>query len=274
MSSARLAVMGNPVEHSLSPDIHQQFGEMTGIELSYEKILVPEGKFSAVAAEFMQSGTGFNITVPCKHDAWQFVDEASDKANLARAANTVSRAENGRLMGNTTDGGGLIRDITGNLDWGIAGRRVLVIGAGGAVSGVLSDLLAEDPVCIHLYNRTTSKAAELGERFDDHRLSAAIAGDLETGYDLVINGTSAGLSGDDVDLPGKIISDDTRCYDMIYGPGITRFNSWCRDRAACEVSDGLGMLVEQAALAFEIWFGVLPSTAPVIESMRASLDAS
>ncbi|MBT4494616.1 MAG: shikimate dehydrogenase [Gammaproteobacteria bacterium] len=268
---AKLAVLGNPVEHSRSPDIHRQFGEAAGIELSYEKILVAAGDFDMVVRRFMNDGTGLNVTVPCKRDAWALVDEMSDKAALAEAVNTISRSDDGGLFGSNTDGEGMLRDIVGNLGWKIAGKRVLVIGSGGAVSGVLGDLLEAAPESVDLFNRTQDKAERLAHRFADQRLQAVAASALESQYDIVINGTSAGLAGEDIELPGRIVGSESRCYDMIYGAGTTRFNQWCQAEAACQVSDGLGMLVEQAALAFEIWLGAQVETSPVIESLRSTI---
>ena len=274
MSRYRLAVLGNPVAHSWSPVIYEQFGRQTGLSLSYEKVLVPEEAFDRVASQFLESGFGFNITLPCKRDAWRFVDEASEVANQAQSVNTISRTAGGKLRGDNTDGPGLVNDLLRNLGWQIKGRKVLVVGAGGAVSGVMANLLAEEPAMLHVFNRTPEKARELQE---NHAGVIAVTSDsLHPGYDLVINGTSAGLSDQDVEIPGSVIRDGTRCYDMIYGPGTTRFNAWCLEQRACEVADGLGMLVEQAALAFRIWFGtqihVTPSTKPVIETIRNTLD--
>ena len=268
-TAARLAVFGNPVEHSRSPEIHTAFGRMCGIDLVYEKVLVPEGGFVRTARNFMETGTGFNITVPCKPDAFDFVDRLSEKALNAQAVNTVSIAANGELVGDTTDGGGLIRDITKNLGWGLEDQQVLIIGAGGAVSSVLADVIAENPALIHLCNRTHERAVDLVSRFGE-TFSAVPIADLSEGYDVVINGTSAGLSDQDIAVPGRIVADHSRCYDMVYGPGVTRFNQWCLAQAECTVSDGLGMLVEQAALAFKIWFGQEVETAPVIKGLRAS----
>jgi shikimate dehydrogenase len=274
MNPFKLGVLGNPVAHSRSPDIHQQFASTTGISLSYEKVLVPDGAFTAAASEFLESGFGFNITLPCKHDAWQFVDEASESANLAEAVNTISRTADGKLRGDNTDGPGLVNDLVKNLGWPIKDKQVLVIGAGGAVSGVLASLLAEVPGVLHVTNRTHEKAQRLEQKFAG---STAVAGDrLQKTYDLVINGTSAGLSRQDLEIPGSVITQNTRCYDMIYGSGTTRFNQWCLKQAECEVADGLGMLVEQAALAFMIWFGgqvsAAPDTQSVIDTIRNTLD--
>lgn len=272
--TARLAVFGNPIEHSRSPAIHEAFGAMAGIDLVYEKVLVPEGKFNDLAAAFMEGGTGFNITVPYKETAWKFVDYSSEKADLAQAVNTISRDGNGKVVGDNTDGAGLIKDLLSNLGWVLESKKLLVLGAGGAVSGVLGDLLDAGPCSVDLWNRTQEKAQELELRFDDPRLRSVETDGLSEGYDLIINGTSAGLSGQMVALPSRIVADHTRCYDMIYGETTTSFNSWCLEQANCQVADGLGMLVEQAALAFMIWFDSEVETASVISRLRASLQHS
>lgn len=274
MSRFKLGVLGNPVAHSRSPEIHQQFAAALGLSLTYEKVLVPEGAFSSVAGDFLGSGFGFNITLPCKRDAWQFVDEASKRANQAEAVNTISRTADGKLRGDNTDGPGLVNDLIQNLGWHLESRKILVIGAGGAVSGVLGSLLAEGPGLLHVTNRTFEKAQELEQKFAG---VTAIANDhLHESYDVVINGTSAGLSHQDLEIPGSVITGKTNCYDMIYGSGTTRFNQWCQRQAECDVADGLGMLVEQAALAFMIWFGgqvnTVPDTTSVIETIRNTLD--
>ena len=162
-------------------------------------------------------------------------------------------------------------DIVHNLCWDVSGQGLLVLGAGGAVSGVLQSLLDENPAGIHLYNRTAQKAAVLARRIADTRLKVVSRDELDEGYSLIINGTSAGLTGELIDLPGHIADTHSRCYDMVYGPGTTTFNTWCMEQAPCSVADGLGMLVEQAALAFNVWFDRDVETAPVIERLRASM---
>ncbi len=273
MTVSRLAILGNPVEHSRSPEIHEMFAQQAGIEITYEKLLVPTNEFRRVATAFMAEGTGFNVTLPCKFDAWELVDKASDKANLAQAVNTVSRGEGGLLVGDNTDGIGMITDMTHNLGWEIRGSRILILGAGGAVSGVLGDLLNEKPASIHLFNRTHGRAQALQARFGSEKLTATPAEDLEDGYDLIINGTSAGLMGEDLPLPGRIVAASGHCYDMVYGRGPTRFNVWCEQQQRCFTADGLGMLVEQAAHAFRTWFGFESATRPVIENLQASLQS-
>ena len=274
MREVALGVLGNPVDHSRSPVIHQQFAAEAGISLSYKKVLVSDGAFASVAKDFLDSGFGFNITLPCKRDAWLFVDEASGRANQAEAVNTISRTADGKLRGDNTDGPGLVNDIIKNLGWHIKDRKILVIGAGGAVSGVLASLLGEAPSLLHVTNRTHAKAQRLEKKFAG--ATAVATNRLKESYDLVINGTSAGLSHQDLEISGSVITGNTCCYDMIYGSGITRFNQWCQKQAECDVADGLGMLVEQAALAFMIWFGDRVNTAPdtksVIGAVRRNLD--
>lgn len=270
MTLAKLAVLGNPIGHSRSPDIHGMFGEACSVELSYEKLLVEAGKFSEVAGRFLEQGIGLNVTVPCKHDAWQFVDHASDHAVQAQAVNTVSLGVDGLRLGHNTDGEGLLRDISSNLGWQVAGKRVLLLGAGGAVSGVMANLLAANPASVDLYNRTVSKAIGLSDRYPD-TIKVVSQAEMGSDYDLIINGTSASLSGAGIALPAHIISATSCCYDMVYGKALTPFNRWCLAQAPCTVSDGLGMLVEQAALAFEIWFDIRPETDLVISALRKSL---
>jgi shikimate dehydrogenase len=269
MTGVKLAVLGLPIKHSRSPEIHARFARQAGIDLQYERILVPDGEFRSVAENFLVDGLGFNVTLPCKREAWQFVDVASDGANLAEAVNTVSISANGQLRGDNTDGPGLVRDLKSNLGWSLQNQRVLILGAGGAVSGVLSSILDEQPGQVHLHNRTHHKAIELVERFSSEQLRAVEFDGLGEGYDLVINGTSAGLAGEDVLLPAKVLNSDSYCYDMVYGSGVTTFNRWCREQADCHVADGLGMLVEQAAIAFEIWFNTKIDSAAVVRELRA-----
>ncbi|MFT7221090.1 MAG: shikimate dehydrogenase [Candidatus Azotimanducaceae bacterium] len=271
---ARLAVFGNPIAHSLSPEIHRQFATQSGVRLEYERILVPEGKFAATADAFLAEGKGFNITVPCKIDAYGYAKELSAAASDAQAVNTISLNSEGKVFGDNTDGQGLLRDITANLGWQVEGRHILLLGAGGAASGVLPSLLAAGPTSVHVYNRTHKKAVDLVKRFKQRGNVVAVKqADFFEGYDLVINGTSAGLAGGSVDLPGDIIDSETRCYDMIYGADTTVFNAWCLDQADCVVADGLGMLVEQAALAFKLWFDQRVETFTVINEIRSSIGS-
>jgi shikimate dehydrogenase len=268
-----LAVVGNPVSHSLSPQIHEMFAAQFDLNISYEKIESPLAGFRETAEAFIEQGAiGFNITVPFKFEAFQLVDTLSRQAKHARAVNTVKRDESGLLEGYNTDGLGLVKDITQNLGWSFAGKHVLILGAGGAVSGILEPILNEDPNCIHIYNRTHAKAETLADQYPS-KVQAVVQGDLLKNYDLVISGSSAGLAsidsaGTEMLIPQHVIGENTFCYDLIYSKFETPFLSVCRSLGAKEAVDGLGMLAEQAALAFEIWFGELPNTGPIIKKLR------
>ncbi len=272
----RYAVMGNPIAHSLSPMIHRQFAEQTGQSLRYEAILVPLGAFPEAVARFQaEGGRGLNVTVPFKEEAWALADERSARAEQAGAVNTLVLREDGTRFGDNTDGVGLVRDLTENLGWRVADRRVLILGAGGAVRGVLGPILAEGPRSVTLANRTVARAEALATRFAGPvPLQAqgfeALAG---AAFDLVINGTSASLAGELPPLPEGCVA-GARVYDMVYGAAPTPFMDWARRAGAAQVADGLGMLVEQAAEAFLIWRGVRPETAPVLRALRAHLAAA
>ena len=265
----RLAVFGNPVAHSRSPQIHAMFAAQCGISVDYQRVLVPPGMFFKSASEFLdQGGTGFNITMPFKHDAFQFAQRHSKSAMLAEAVNTISVKDDGTIVGDNTDGPGLVRDIQMNLGWTLENQRVLIVGAGGAIRGVIRDLMACNPEQVHIFNRTRSKAEDIAEKVNDARLKSVITGGLVEGYDLIINGTSAGLRGNALSLPSSIITGNTRCYDLSYAAGLTSFLTWCSENGCMALSDGLGMLVEQAAKSFNIWFGEPVSTGSVIAALR------
>ena len=265
--TVRLAVLGNPVAHSKSPQIHRAFAAQAGIELTYEKILVPQGKFAQTAREFLREGFGCNVTLPCKHDAFLLAEHGSANAALTQAVNTLFKVE-GQLCGENTDGPGLIMDLRGNLRWEIKGQRLLVLGAGGAVTGILPDLARAEPECLHVCNRTHGKAEALVARLRLPRAQAVRVGELEAGYDLIISGTSAGLGGHAIDLPPRLVKDGSRCYDLIYADEPTPFMRWCKAQADCETADGLGMLVEQAKVSFWVWFGKSVKTRAVIAALR------
>jgi len=270
----QLAVFGNPIEHSRSPDIHAAFAAQAAVDLTYDRILVPEGGFAQVAERFFSDGgLGCNVTVPCKGDAWEFVNEKSQGADLAEAVNTISLLPGGGFRGDNTDGPGLVTDLKQNLGWTLRNSRILVLGAGGAVRGVLGDLLEEEPEMIHLFNRTHETATGLVDRFRSFvkapgQLVALTEDEFAKEYDVIINGTSAGLAGQSIDLPPGVIGNNSCCYDMVYGAGARTFLGWADSMGASATSDGLGMLVEQAALAFEIWFDKKVDTAPVISQLR------
>jgi shikimate dehydrogenase len=266
----RYAVFGNPIAHSKSPIIHAEFAKQTGEDISYDRQLVEEGKFAEAALEFFAAGgCGLNITVPFKLDAFAFADQLTERAQQAGAVNTLKKLVDGKILGDNTDGAGLLRDITKNLGWKIEGKRVVVIGAGGAVRGVIAPLLAENPQRIVIANRTLSKAEELATLFAAGKIIRASSLHIHARpFDIVINGTSASLGGEMPDLSPTILAPNACCYDMMYGKELTPFLQWAKNHRAKEVADGLGMLVEQAAESFFLWRGVMPETKPVMELLR------
>lgn len=271
----KYAVFGNPIAHSKSPDIHRQFAKQTGQDISYSKQLVAEDGFEAAANEFFASGgKGLNITVPFKQDAYAYVARTTPRARRAGAVNTLSLQADGTILGDTTDGVGLVSDIINNLGWEVRHKRVLVLGAGGAVRGVLEPLLEQQPQHIVIANRTVDKALQLSKGFAEFGYLLGCGFDMldEQQFDLIINGTSAGLQDDLPPLPNSLIDANgaTACYDMLYGAKLTPFMQWAAQRGA-KVSDGLGMLVGQAAESFALWRGIRPETAPVIASLRDQL---
>ncbi|HQQ63516.1 MAG TPA: shikimate dehydrogenase [Pseudomonadales bacterium] len=275
--SDRYAVFGNPVAHSKSPVIHAAFAQQTGQDMVYDRQLVDIDKFSEVAQDFFAAGgCGLNITVPFKLDAYTFAHQLSERAQQAGAVNTLKKMPDGKIFGDNTDGVGMLRDIKKNLGWDIAGKRVLVLGAGGAVRGVIGPLLAERPQRLLLANRTLSKAEALVQLFNtgkslaDAKILRASSLQIHARpFDIVINGTSASLGGELPDLSPAILADEACCYDMMYGKTLTPFLQWSQQHGA-RVADGLGMLVEQAAESFYLWRGVRPDTAPVMAMLRES----
>ena len=266
----RYAVVGNPIGHSLSPAIHTRFAEQTGEPVHYERIEAPlEGFEQAVRAFFAEGGGGLNVTVPFKQHAWELADEHTERAARAEAVNTLWEDAQGRLHGDNTDGAGLVRDLVANSGVELAGARVLVLGAGGAVRGILTPILATGPEQVIIANRTLEKARVLCQHFADQgRLEASTFEALEGPFDVIINGTSASLQGELPPLADTLVGEHTVCYDMMYGSGTTAFNAWAGQRGAARTLDGLGMLVEQAAESFLQWRGVRPDTAPVIAALR------
>ena len=268
----RYAVMGNPVAHSLSPQIHAEFARQTGEDLTYEALLAPEDAFAETLIEFRDAGgRGANVTVPFKQEAWQLADMLSERAKLAGAVNTLVFQEDQVLFGDNTDGIGLLNDLVVNHKLNLAGKKILVLGAGGAVRGVLLPLLGVAPEEIRIANRTRSRAEELAETFGAYGVVTACGFDELEGYepDLVINGTSAGLSGDLPPVPEALFENGAAAYDMMYGKSEpTAFQCWAEACGSDLAMDGLGMLVEQAAESFYIWCGVRPETGPVIELLR------
>jgi shikimate dehydrogenase len=267
------AVIGNPVEHSLSPRIHAEFARATGQGVTYSRILAALNGFDAAALGFRDGGgKGLNVTLPFKHQAWRIADTRAGYAQAAGAVNTL-KFERGRIAGHNTDGIGLVRDLMENLGNPIRDRRVLLAGAGGASYGVMEPLLREGPVTLVVANRTLGKAVDLVGRFEAlHKFAAnGVAAKSyealdDARFDIVINATSAGLADAMPPLPREVFAPGALAYDMVYGrrTPFMRFAADCGARAA----DGLGMLVEQAAESFFIWRGVRPATAPVIRALR------
>ncbi|MGM0571070.1 shikimate dehydrogenase [Marinobacter sp.] len=267
------AVVGNPVSHSKSPRIHSLFAAQTGEPVEYTAIQAPLEEFAETVREFFaKGGKGLNVTVPFKEQAWQLADHRSGRAEKAGAANTLYQDGQGHLVADNTDGVGLVTDLTVNAGVSLAGRRVLVLGAGGAVRGVLGPLLAEKPGALVVANRTVVKAEGLASLFRDEagdsELSACGFAAATGPFDIIINGTSASLQGDLPPVAPGVVSSSTVVYDMMYAAGDTPFNAWARQQGAGKVLDGLGMLVEQAAESFRVWRDVKPETASVIAELR------
>ncbi len=272
VSVDRYAVMGNPVAHSLSPLIHAWFAEQTGQAMRYEAIEVARDGFAeAVAAFQREGGRGLNVTVPFKEEAYALAQRRSERAEQAGAVNTLRLDPDGSRYGDNTDGVGLVRDLE-RLDWPLASRRVLILGAGGAVRGVLGPLLAQGPAQLVIANRTLARAEALVERFGALGAVTARGYSPLTGeaFDVVINGTAASLAGELPPLPESCVA-GACVYDMMYGARPTAFMEWARGAGARAVSDGLGMLVEQAAESFALWRGVRPQTAQVLRDLREYL---
>ena len=266
-------VFGNPIGHSKSPLIHRLFADQTGQQLEYSTLLAPLDDFSMCAQGFFKQGLGANVTVPFKEEAYRLVDSLTPRAKRAGAVNTLSKLVDGSLQGDNTDGAGLVRDLTVNAGVQLTGKRILLLGAGGAVRGVLEPLLAHNPASLVIANRTVEKAEQLAREFADLGPVAASGFDwLEEPVDLIINATSASLAGELPPISASLIEPGkTVCYDMMYGKEPTPFCRWASEHQAAKVLDGLGMLAEQAAEAFFIWRGVRPDTAPVLDELRRQL---
>ncbi len=261
--SDRYAVIGNPVAHSKSPWIHAEFARAAGHDIEYSRIEAPLDAFAQAVERFRAAGgKGANVTVPFKQQAFALCNRVSARARLAKAANTLVFADS---FGDNTDGVGLVRDISWNLGLPLKGKRLLLLGAGGAAQGVVGALLEAGVAQLAVANRTVSKAQALAARFPG---ASACGYDALRGqsFDLVINATSAGLTGDAPSLPDGLLNPQTLAYDMVYGRD-TPFLAAAR-KAGARAADGLGMLVEQAAESFFVWRGVRPETRPVLAKLR------
>jgi len=270
----RYAVIGNPIAHSKSPFIHAEFARLTDEDLTYTAELVETGKVSEFINSFASNnGKGLNITVPFKLDAFNLATQLSDRAQRAGAINTIV-INNDELYGDTTDGVGLLNDLTKNHQQIIRHKRVLVLGAGGAVRGVLEPLLLESPESLTIANRTVSKAEQLANDFSSFGNTAALSFEALSGmqFDIIINGTSASLSGDLPPLPEHLFTENACAYDMMYGNEPSPFMRWAKQQGARNIYDGLGMLVEQAAESFYLWRKKRPETQGVIKKLRDVLN--
>lgn len=272
----RYAVIGNPIAHSRSPFIHTEFAKTTQQNLIYERLLAPLEGFKETAQQFFrEGGKGLNVTLPFKEQAYALADVLSLRAKQAGAVNTLLMGKNGLLYGDNTDGAGLVRDLTVNLAWSLASKRILVLGAGGAVRGVLGPLLAIEPAHIYLANRTQSKADHLATLFAEYgSISATPLEQIPLhSIDVIINGSSASLAGESLQLPDGLLTDEACAYDMAYGKAELPFLQWAKTQGA-RSSDGLGMLVEQAAESFFIWRNVRVATGDVLAQLKIAVSQS
>jgi len=265
------AVIGNPISHSKSPLIHTEFASQTEQDIEYTAIEVPLDGLQSSLKQLRDilKFKGLNITVPFKEQAWQLVENKSDRAIRAGAINTIVFNEDGSMYGENTDGIGLCQDLTVNHGVSIKDKRILLLGAGGAARGVIEPLLSYQPAELFIANRTTSKAAQLAAIFAE--LGPVQTGgfaDIQAQFDVVINATAASLKGEVPPLPDNLLADNACCYDMMYSNKDTAFVTWAKTHGAAKSIDGLGMLVEQAAEAFSLWRDIKPETSPVIEMIR------
>jgi shikimate dehydrogenase len=271
----RYAVFGHPISHSQSPRIHALFAEQTGQRLVYTARNVPPASFEPEVRRFFEDdGKGLNCTVPLKELAFRYADRRSERAERCRAVNTLVRLPDGVVFGDNTDGIGLIRDLVTNLGLILEGRRILLLGAGGASRGILAPLLEQRPERLVVANRTPDKAVRLALEFSElGSVTGCGLGELGgKSFDLILNATAASLSGDLPDLPSGILVPNGGCYDLAYGRTPTAFMHWGRAAGAAVCVDGIGMLVEQAAEAFFLWRGIRPETGPVLTALNAERD--
>lgn len=271
----KYAVIGNPIRHSKSPLIHAEFAKQTGENIEYTAIEVPlDGlQNSLQQLRDVLKLKGINVTVPFKEQVWAIADKRSVRAELAGAVNTIMFNDDGSLFGDNTDGVGLCRDLTINHQVELAGKRILLLGAGGASRGVIAPLLEYQPASIFIANRTPDKASHLAQLFDKAGiLKGGGFNDIQGEFDVVINATAASLQGEVPPLPDSVLAKEACCYDMMYSNSDTAFIQWAKNHNAAETIDGLGMLVEQAAEAFFIWRGVHPQTTSVISMLRDEFE--
>jgi shikimate dehydrogenase len=267
----RYAVVGHPVEHSRSPLIHTLFARQTGQRLTYELLDAEPAEFETAVRGFgAAGGKGLNVTVPHKQAAFALCDEKSAAAKAAGAVNTIS-IRRGHLRGDNTDGIGFIRDVTVNQRQALGGRRIVVLGAGGAARGIIGPLLAERPAELTIANRTKERAEQVAAEFQGATIAVVARTFAELAvlppFDIVINATSAGLKGEAPPFPASLVGPKTFCYDLVYGSSDTPFVAWAKSHGAARAVQGWGMLVEQAAESFAIWRGVRPDTKPLLKQI-------
>lgn len=267
------AVIGNPIAHSKSPDIHARFAAQTGQHLVYDRILAPLDGFADTVRDFVRSGgKGLNVTVPFKLEAHALATSLSERAEAAGAVNTL-KFDGDTILGDNTDGVGLVTDIVRNAGVSISGKRILLLGAGGAARGVVLPILRERPAQLMIANRTFARAADLVALFEAHGFVDACEFDaLQDAFDIVINATSASLDDDVPPIDPVVFGAGAFAYDMMYGSAPTAFMQFAAEHGA-NVRDGLGMLVEQAAESFFVWRGVRPDTRSVYDDLRVALRA-
>jgi shikimate dehydrogenase len=270
-SPDQYGVIGHPIAHSLSPFIHGMFAKQTGDALVYRLHDVTPQRFRPYVLEFFsRGGRGLNVTVPHKVAAAELANELTPRAERARAANTLALQSDNRILGDNTDGAGLVHDLRDNLGVNIGQQRMLIIGAGGATRGVLAPLLVLQPEELTIANRTADRARALAAEFSDlgavHGCGLDQLGSMS--FDVIINATSASLTGELPSLPASVIGPSTLCYDMAYGKTDTPFVAWALEHGAARAEQGLGMLVEQAAESFCLWRGIRPQTEPVLAALR------
>lgn len=269
----KYVVIGNPIKHSKSPYIHTQFAQQTHQNLEYVALQAPIGGFSEFMDEFFSvQGKGANVTVPFKEDAFAYANILSERAKLAGAVNTLKKQADGSILGDNTDGEGLVQDLL-RQKVQLKDQKILLLGAGGASRGVIYPLMQHSPKQIVIANRTKSKAQDLAQHFSQYGDILGCGYDEleDQTFDVIINATSASLSGSLLPIPASLFACSSCVYDMMYGGGQTVFNQWAKDNGAVKVIDGLGMLVGQAAESFYIWRDVRPSVDTLLQQLRDSL---
>ena len=275
MTAHQFAVIGNPIAHSLSPQIHQAFATQFGHTIQYQAYCLSVVEWQQQLEQLLHHGLkGFNVTVPFKEKVWQWVKNKSQRAHAAQAVNTVLIEEDGLTYGENTDGIGLCRDLLHNHQLNLQGKHILILGAGGAAKGVILPLLATGPAQITICNRTEKKALDLVNQFRSSGNIDSIRPHTTSTqyYDLIINASSASLNRTLPSMPNIVIDNNTVLYDMMYGKAMPYFLQWGKQQGIHTLIDGLGMLVEQAAEAYQLWHGVRPETTKLLSQLRYDLS--